>query len=320
MSKLRASAIRTAALILALTSNTAFAAFPERTVRLIVPVAAGGSIDVTARVVGDALSKKWGQPVIIENRAGANMIVGTDAVAKAAPDGYTLLVGGAGPMTINVATIPDLAYDPRRDFAPVAMISSLPYVLIVNASLPVKTTAELAQYAKQNPDKLNFASGGPAAQLAGALFRKMAGVAFVEVPYKGASFSVQSVSAGDTQLTFVDTATPGLDAPTVRMLGVTSAKRVTKLPQVPTLSESGLPGYDYAAWIGIFAPGRTPADVLSKIEADLIAVLSEPGARARLEAMQMEVDPVPANALHQRINAEIDKWTTLVKETGLKLR
>jgi tripartite-type tricarboxylate transporter receptor subunit TctC len=295
-------------------------AFPERTVRLIVPVAAGGSIDVTARVLGDALSKKWKQPVIIENRAGANMIVGTEAVAKSPPDGYTLLVGGAGPMTINVATIPDLSYDPRRDFTSVAMISSVPYVLVVNEAAGMNSVADIIRIGKQDPEKLNFASGGPAAQLAGALFKKMSGIGFVEIPFRGAAPSVQSVSAGDTHLTFADTATPGLDAPGAKLLAVTTSTRVEKLPQLPTLSEAGVAGYDYSAWIALFAPKQIPAEVRKIIEQDTLAVLADPEVRKRLEALQMEVVPLGGDALGKKVDAEIDKWSILVKETGLKLR
>lgn len=319
----RFSIIRGLALVLAcnfVAPEGLAASFPERAVRLIVPVAAGGSIDVTARVVGEALSKRWAQPVIIENRPGAGMVVGTVSVAKAPADGYTLLVGGAGPMTINVALIPDLAYDPRRDFKSVAMISSLPYMLMVNEGVPARTTEELIRYAKQNPGKLNVASGGPAAQLAAALFKKKTGIDFVEIPYKGAALSVTSVMSGETQMTFADTATPGLDAPSIKILAVTSAARAAKRPQLPTLAESGVPGYDFAAWIGLFAPQGTPDAVVAQIEKDVLAVLAEPSVKIWLETMQMEVETVGAAALQKRIVTEIDTWSTLAKETGLKLR
>lgn len=309
------------ALAFTLVIPAAFAAsFPERAVRLIVPVAAGGSIDITARVVGEALAKRWNQPVIVESRPGAGMVVGTMSVAKAPADGYTLLVGGAGPMTINVATVPDLSYDPRRDFKSVAMISSLPYMLMVHEGVPARTTEELIRYAKQNPGKLNVASGGPAAQLAAALFKKKTGIDFVEVPYKGAALSVTSVMAGETQVTFADTATPGVDAPSIKTLAVTSAARVAKRPQTPTLAESGVPGYDFAAWIGLFAPQGTPAPVIEQIEKDVLAVLADPAVRDRLQSMQMEVETVGSAALQKRVESEIDTWSSLVKETGMQIR
>ena len=320
MKKISAAVVVLALALNAMPSIVFAASFPERAVRLVVPVAAGGSIDVTARVVGEALSKRWGQPVVVENRPGAGMVVGTMAVAKAPADGYTLLVGGAGPMTINVAAIPDLSYDPRRDFKSVAMISSLPYMLMVNAALPAKSADELIRYAKQNPGKLNVASGGPAAQLAGALFKKKTGIDFVEVPYKGANLSVTSVVSNETQVTFADTATPGIDNPNIRILAVTSAARVGKWPQVPTLAESGLAGTDFAAWIGLFAPHDTPAAVVAQIEKDVLAVLADPAVRTRLQSMQMQVENVGSEALQKRIEAEIETYSTLIKETGLKLR
>ena len=296
--------------------------YPDRPVRIIVPTAPAGAIDATARAVGNQLSKRWGQPVIIDNRPGANMVIGTELAAKAAPDGYTLLVAHDGAMAMNVAAMPDLPYDPRRDFAPVTMIATLPFVLMVNDAVPAKSAEDLVALAKAGPGKLNHASGGPAAEMAFALFKHMAGLDIVDVAYKGGALAVGSVVAGETQLCLADiaSASGGLKSPHVRVLAVTSPKPLAQLPNVPTLGARAVPGYEYVVWIGLFAPARTPAPILSRIEADARAALVEPALRSRLEGLQMNVEATPSHAFKQRVAADIEKWTKLVHETGLKLQ
>jgi len=294
--------------------------YPDHTVRIIVPTAPAGAIDGTARALGAKLAERWGQPVVIDNKPGANMAIGTDLAAESAPDGYTLLVAHDGAMAMNPATTPGLPYDPMRDFAPVTLISELPFVLLVNKTVAAETAENLIALARQNPGRLNHASGGPAAQMAFALFRHMAAIDVVDIAYKGGALAVTSVMAGETQLALADiaSASAGLESDKIRVLGVSSAARLARLPDLPTLRERAVPDYEYVVWIGVFAPAGTPNAIQAKIEADARAALNQPGLRARLEALQMEVRALPAGAFRARLAADVKKWSDLVRETGLR--
>ena len=230
--------------------------YPERTVRIIVPTAPGGSIDTTARVVAAKLGDLWGKPVVIENRPGAAMIIGAEAAAKSAPDGHTLLVAHDGTMAMNPVLYPNLSYHSQRDFEPIALLTSIPEVVLVNETVPVKTIQELIALAKANPGKLNHASGGTATLLALELFKAMAGVDITNIPFRGGAPAVTGVMSGETQLIFADlaTANAGMQSGKLRTLAVTTLQRVPRLPDVPTVDKSGVPGYDVATWIGAFAP------------------------------------------------------------------
>ena len=249
------------------------------------------------------------------------MAIGTDLAAKSPADGYTLLVAHDGAMAMNVATTPNLPYDPLRDFAPVTLISELPFVLMVNAGVPAHTAEDLIALARKSPGKLNHASGGPAAQMAFALFKHMAGIDVVDIAYKGGALAVTSVMSGETQLALADVASAnaGLQSDKVMVLGATSADRLARLPGVPTLKEHAVPGYEYVVWIGIFAPAATPKPILAQLEADSRAALAEPDLRTRLEALQMDVRATPAAEFRTRLAADITKWSNLVRDTGLKL-
>lgn len=310
-----------AAVGLALT-GPALAEYPEHPVRIIVPTAPAGAIDGAARALGAGLSARWHQPVVIDNRPGASMVIGTELAARAPADGYTLLVAHDGAMAMNVAATPNLPYDPKRDFSPVTMMSTLPFVLMVNEGVPAHSAQDLVEFAKRSPGKLNHASGGPAAEMAFALFKHVAGLDIVDVVYKGGAPAVESVVAGETQLCLADiaSASPALQSPHVRVLAVTSAKPVPRLASVPTLGAGAVPGYEYVVWIGLFAPAATPAPILAKVETDARAALAEPATRARLEALQMQVEDTPVPEFKKRLDADIAKWTTLVRETGLKLQ
>ena len=222
--------------------------YPERTVRIIVPTAAGGSIDTTARVVAAALAERWGKPVVIENRPGAAMIIGAEAAAKSPPHGYTLLIAHDGTMAMNPVVYPNLAYHSQRDFEPLALLTSIPEVVLVNEALPVKSIRELIAFAKANPGKLNHASGGTATLLALELFKAMAEVDITNVPFRGGAPAVTGVMSGETQVIFADlaTANAGMQSGKLRTLAVTTLTRVPRLPDVPTIDESGVPGYDVA--------------------------------------------------------------------------
>lgn len=310
-----------AAVGLVVADGPAFAGYPDHTVRIIVPTAPAGAIDGAARALGARLSARWHQPVVIDNRPGASMVIGTELAAKAPADGYTLLVAHDGAMAMNVAAVPNLPYDPKRDFAPVTLMSTLPFVLMVNKAVPARSAEQLVELAKRTPGKLNHASGGPAAEMAFALFKHMAGLDIIDVVYKGGAPAVESLVAGETQLGLADiaSASPALQSPHIRVLAVTSAKPVPRLPQVPALGAHAVPGYEYVVWIGLFAPAATPAPILAKLESDARAALADPATRSRLEGLQMQVEGTPAAEFKARLDADIAKWTTLVRETGLKL-
>src|SRR6478609_1564830 len=272
--------------------------FPERTVRIIVPTAAGGSIDTTARVVAGKLAELWGKPVVIENRAGAAMIIGTEAAAKAVPDGYTLLVAHDGTMAMNPVVYPNLGYHSQRDFEPVALLTSIPEVVLVNEGVPAKSIQELV-----------------------ALAKAMAGVDITSIPFRGGAPAVTGVMSGDTQLIFADlaTANAGMQSGKLRTLAVTTLKRAPRLPDVPTVDESGVPGYDVATWIGAFAPAGTPKSIVGKIEADIKQALAAPEVKAKLEALSMEIRSGASEEMRAVLAGDMGKWGSLVKERNIKI-
>ena len=295
--------------------------YPDRTVRIIVPTAPGGSIDTTARVVAGKLAELWGKPVVIENRAGAAMIIGTEAAAKSAPDGYTLLVAHDGTMAMNPVIYPNLGYHSQRDFEPVALLTSIPEVLLVNEKVPAKSVRDLVALAKANPGRLNHASGGTATLLALELFKAMAGVDITSIPFRGGAPAVTGVMAGDTEMIFADlaTANAGMQSGKLRTLAVTTLKRVPRLPDVPTIDESGVPGYDVATWIGAFAPAGTPKSIVGKIEADIKQALAAPEVKAKLEALSMEIRSGASEEMRALLAGDMGKWGSLVKERNIKI-
>jgi tripartite-type tricarboxylate transporter receptor subunit TctC len=295
--------------------------YPDRTVRIIVPTAPGGSIDTTARVVAGKLAELWGKPVVIENRAGAAMIIGTEAAAKSAPDGYTLLVAHDGTMAMNPVIYPNLGYHSQRDFEPVALLTSIPEVLLVNEKVPAKSVRDLVALAKANPGRLNHASGGTATLLALELFKAMAGVDITSIPFRGGAPAVTGVMAGDTEMIFADlaTANAGMQSGKLRTLAVTTLKRVPRLPDVPTIDESGVPGYDVATWIGMFAPAGTPKDIVGKIEADVRQALAALEVRAKLEALSMEIRSGASAEMRAILAGDMGKWGRLVREKNIQI-
>src|SRR5262247_2895650 len=259
--------------------------YPERTVRIIAPTAPGGTIDTTARVIAAKLADLWGKPVVVENRPGAAMIIGAEAAAKSAPDGYTLLVAHDGTMAMNPVVYPNLAYHSQRDFEPLALLTSIAEVVLVNEALPVKSIRELIAFARANPGKLNHASGGTATLLALELFKAMAQVDITNIPFRGGAPAVTGVMSGETQVIFADLATANAGMQSgMRTLAVTTRKRrVPRLPDVPTIDESGAPGSDVATWIGAFAPAGTPQAIVEKIEAAITPALGALDVKAKLE-------------------------------------
>ncbi len=295
--------------------------YPDRAVRIIVPTAPGGSIDTTARVVAAKLAELWGKPVVIENRPGAGMAIGAEAAAKSAPDGYTLLVAHDGTMAMNPVVYPNLAYHSQRDFEPVALMTAIPEVVLVHESVPVKSIRELIAHAKANPGKLNHATGGTATLLALELFKAMAQVDIASIPFRGAAPAVTGTMSGETQMLFADlaSANAGMQSGKLRTLAVTTLKRVPRLPEVPTLDESGVPGYDVATWIGAFAPIGTPKTVVGKIEADIKRALAMPEVKAKLEALSMEIRSGAAEEMRAVLAGDMVKWGRLVKEKNIQI-
>ena len=258
---------------------------------------------------------------MIENRPGAAMIIGAEAAAKSAPDGYTLLVAHDGTMAMNPVVYPNLPYHSQRDFAPVALLAAIPEVLLVNEAVPAKSVRELIALAKVNPGKLNHASGGTATLLALELFKAMAGVEITSIPFRGGAPAVTAVMAGETQMIFADlaTANAGMQSGKLRTLAVTTLQRVPRLPDVPTLDEVGVPGYDVATWIGAFAPAGTPKAVVGKIEAGIRQALAMADVKDRLEALSMQIRSGASEEMRAVLAGDIAKWGRLVKEKNIQI-
>ena len=263
-------------------------AYPTKPIRLVVPFPAGGSLDVVARAIGQKLTEAWGQPVVIDNRPGAGGNIGADLVAKSAPDGYTILEGALSTHAVNVSLYAKMPYDPVKDFAPITLVAVTPNVLVLNASYPVNSVPELLAYARANPGKLSFGSGsnGSAGHLAGELFKTEAGVDMVHIPYKGGAPALQALLAGDTQLMFDNLANSAaqLKAGKLKALAVTTAKRSSLIPELPTLSETGLPGFDIYTWWGFMAPAGTPKEIVAKWNAEVTRILKIAGDEGVLRA------------------------------------
>ena len=297
--------------------------YPGRPVKVVVPFAAGGGADVVARLVFNRVSARLGQPFVIENRGGAGAIVGTDAVAKAAPDGYTLLLGQTGPNALNPSLFAKLPYDPVADLAPVVQLTAYPYLIVVHPSVPAKSLAELVALAKAKPGSLNFGSAGlgSSAQLATELFMRTTGTSMIHVPYRGAGPALADTAAGVVSLTFGDMAgsAPLATSGRVRALAVTGPKRTALAPDVPTVSESGYPGFTALAWHGVYAPARTPQEIVNKLNTEIAAVLREPAIRDRL--LKDGLEPVGASpaAFGAYTRDEIRKWGEIVRAANIRL-
>ena len=297
--------------------------YPAKPIRIVVPFPAGGPLDVTARAIGQKLSEAWGQPVVIDNRPGAGGNIGADLVAKSAPDGYTILEGALSTHAVNVSLYGKMPYDPLKDFAPITLVATTPNVLVVNPGLPVHSVPELVAYAKAHPGALSFGSGsnGSAGHLAGELFKMEAGVDMVHVPYKGAAPALQGLLAGDTQLMFDNLAssTPQLKAGRLTALAVTTARRTALMPELPTLAESGLPGFDIYTWWGFLAPAGTPKEIVAKWNTEVVRILSTAEMKAFFAQQGAEPAPTTPDQFAELIRSEIPKYAKIVKASGAKV-
>jgi len=299
------------------------AAYPTRPVRLVVPFPAGGTTDILARAVGQKLTEAWGQPVVIDNRPGAAGNIGSELVAKSAPDGYTLLMGTVGTHAINASLYARMPYDHVKDFVPVILVAGVPNVLVVNPAVPVNSVQDLIAYAKANPGKLNFASSGSGTSihLAGELFKTMAGVQMTHIPYKGSSPALQDLAGGQVQLMFdnLPSALALIKGGKLRAVAVTSTTRAAAIPDVPTVAESGLPGFEASSWFGILAPAGTPAPIVAKINGDVAKWLASPEAKEKLLSQGANAVGGTPEDFAKHIHAETAKWAKVVKESGAKV-
>ncbi|MBO1112537.1 Bug family tripartite tricarboxylate transporter substrate binding protein [Bordetella petrii] len=312
------------AAILASAPASAADTYPDRPVTLVVPFPPGGPTDAMARRLADGLKDQLGQTVVVENRSGAGGNIGAEYVANAKPDGYTILFGTSGPLAINVSLYKNQQYDPQKSFAPVIRIGHLPNILTVHPSVPVHNVQELIAYAKKNPDKLSYASSGNGASshLAGILFNKMAGTQILHVPYKGTGPALNDLLGGQVSMSFTDilTALPHVQAGTLRAIGLASAERSDALPDLPTIAEQGLPGYDVSVFFGIVAPRGTPADVVARLNQAFIATLAEPGVKQALHKQGIvEADDKTPQGLASFIDAQVPKWRDIIREAHVAM-
>jgi tripartite-type tricarboxylate transporter receptor subunit TctC len=311
-----------AAIVLVATTPAAAqgATYPTKPVRLVVPFPASGTTDILARAVAQKLSETWGQQVIVDNRPGAGGNIGSELVAKAPPDGYTLLMGTVGTHAINPSLYAKMPYDHVKDFTPVILVAGVPNVLVVNPSLPVNSVQQLIAYGKANPNKLNFASSGngTSIHLSGELFRTMTGVQMTHVPYKGSAPALTDLIGGQVQLMFdnLPSSLQFIKAGKLRALAVTSAARSQALPDVPTLAESGLPGFEASSWFGVLAPAGTPADIVAKVNSAVAAWLASPAAKEQLAAQGAIAAGGPPDAFAKHIADESAKWAKVDTASG----
>ena len=298
--------------------------WPDRPVRLIVPFPAGSSTDIIARILGQRLSTRLGQQVVIDNRAGASGNIGADAVAKAAPDGYTLGIATASTHALAVSLSANLPYDPIKDFTPVAMIGGQPYVLVIYPGLPAHNISELIALAKAKPGALNYGSAGVAslAYLATASFANLAGVKMTHVPYKSSAQSMTDIITGrlDMQFATIAPSLPNIRADKIRALATTGAKRSSALPEIPTVAETVLPGYEAVLWVALVMPPATPPAIVARLNRDVNDILKSADAKDALIAQGVEPEPGPPEAVTQRIRSDIDKWRAVVAKVAVQAK
>jgi tripartite-type tricarboxylate transporter receptor subunit TctC len=301
--------------------SSAFAqGWPSKPVRMVVPFAPGGVTDSTARVVSVKIQQAIGQPVVVDNRTGAGGVIATEHVARSAPDGYTILMASAAPQTL-LQFLQKTGYDGLKDFAPVTLVNTFPIVLMVHPSVPADNVRELIALAKAQPGKLNFAGAGGLTQFAGEIFKYMAGVDMVYIPYKGGAPAAAAAAAGDAQVTFANysDALVHMKSGRLRALGMTSARRFPQSPEVPTIAEGGIPGYQVDSWNGLLAPAGTPPEAVNRIAAAVQKAFKDPATRKRLEEMGTEpVGDTPAQ-FQGFLQAEVAKWGGFVRQSGIKV-
>jgi tripartite-type tricarboxylate transporter receptor subunit TctC len=308
--------------VLALTAPGVAQNYPDRVVRIVNPYPPGGSVDVMARLLAQKLGENLGQQFIVENRSGGGGNTGSDSVAKAEPDGYTLLVTAPGPLTVNQTLYSKLSFDPATDFAPIALFATAPIVLIVNPGVPANNVQELIALARKEPGKINFASAGNGTtnHLSGELFKSMAKVDIVHVPYRGAGPAMNDLIGGHVQMFFdlMPVVLPQVTTGKVRALGIAGAKRASSLPDVPTIAEQGVPGFDASSWYGLVAPAKTPEPVLAKLREEVAKALKTPDMVARIRELGSEPGAAFGKDFGAFMAAETKKWAEVIRASGAK--
>ena len=297
--------------------------YPSKPIRIVVPYPAGGTSDILARSIGQKLSESLGQPIVIENKPGANGNVGADFVAKSPPDGHTVLLADIGALAISPSVYPTLPFDPTKDFAPVTMVAYSPHILVVHPSIPVASVKELVALAKAKPGKLNFAiSGvGGAPHLAGVEFALRTGIDWAYIPYKGGAQAIADVAGGQADVTLngMLATYPLVQGAKLKLLAVSSARRMSAIPDVPTIAESGLPGFETGSWQGVVAPAGTPRDVVAKLNAEIGRIVTSPEMRERLGAQGADVRTNTPDEFATFIRSEMTRWAKVVKDANVKL-
>ena len=302
---------------------TAASGYPAKAIRMIVPFPPGGSADILARTIGQKMNEGLAQPVIIDNRPGAGTAIGAEATARSASDGYTIMIGTVSSHAINPSLNSKLGYDPVRDFAPVSLVASIPFALLVHPSVAATSVQELISLARAKPGTLNFASAGSGTSnhLAGELFKTMANVTMVHIPYKGSAPALTDLLAGQVNVMFdlVLTALPHLKSGAVRGLAVTSRERSAAAPNLPTVAESGVPGYEVSAWFGVFAPAGTPAGAVARLNAELARIMRLADVRERLASQGADAITSTPEQFAAYVRDEIAKWSRVVKSSGMRI-
>ena len=296
--------------------------YPNKAIKLVVPFAVGGIADTFARVIGQKLSDLWGQPVVVENRTGAGGNIGADLVAKSAPDGYTLLMSNIGTHAVNIHLMKSMPFDPVKDFVPIAHVLDAEGLLVVHPDVKAKNVADVIALAKAQPGKLTYASGGTGttSHLAGEMFKSAAKVDIVHVPYKGNSPAITDLVGGQTTMAFatMPTVMPMVKAGRLRALAVIGTTRAAALPDVPTVAESGLPGFAVSNWIGLFAPAGTPPEIVKRVNAEVLKIMQSPEVVKRLETEGAKFLPMTAEQFADFQKAELLKWGKAIREAGIK--
>lgn len=299
-------------------------AYPAKAVRIIVPFSAGGGADIVARAIAQKLGESMGQQVVVDNRTGAAAIIGTELAAKAVPDGYTIILGQTGPNSINPSLYERLPYDPLRDFAPITLTTTYPYMMVVHPSIPAKSVKELIALAKARPNQLTFASAGNGAanHLAGELFKSVAGISMVHVPYKASAPALVDVLGGHVSMMLdpIITAMPHVKLGRLRALGVSGSRRTAVASEVPTIAETGLPGYEAIGWHGMLAPAATPRDIITRLNSEIVNALRMPEMRARFAEQGAEPVGNTPDQFLEFLKIDLAKWTKVIKAAGVSAK
>ncbi len=302
--------------------NALAQSFPSKPIRVVVPYSAGGVVDVIARLIGDRMSQNIGQPVIVENRTGAASNIGTELVARAPADGYTLVLASPA-HTVNISLYPNLRWHPVKSFAPVVMVGVIPSVIVVHPSVPVKSLAEFVAYAKARPGQLNYGSAGAGSSvhLAAEMLKQMAELYIVHIPYRAQPEALTGLLTGDVQMMFLTMALAKgrAEAGTLRPLAVTTPKRSAAMPAIPTVAESGYPGFDVSTWFAYMAPAGTPADVVAKLNTEITSAMRDPEVAKRLQNIGAELNPGSPQDLRRFLESDIERWAKVIKQADIKI-